>query len=378
MIVFDDTLPGLGLRLRATGGRSFVFQFKIGTQQRRMTLGNASAIKLEQARATASKLHAYVRLGHDVAAERNERRAQITDTFGATLARYLPRQKARVRPRSYIEIDRYLSRYLRSFHELPLARIDRRAIAEQLFRIETANGTAAANRARTCLSAFFSWCMREGLADANPVIGTGRREEVSRARVLNEDELLIVWQALGNDEFSAIVRLLILTGQRREEIGGLRWSELVNDRIILPSERTKNKREHVIPLSEPAQAIIDAQPRRRDREHVFGRGTGGFSGWSRCKARLDARVAEMMGHPLPGWTLHDIRRSCATHMAELGAAPHIIEAILNHVSGHKHGIHGVYNRSTYEREKRVALQMWTNHVLALLEKRESEVVTLRA
>jgi integrase len=220
--------------------------------------------------------------------------------------------------------------------------------------------------------------MREGLVDANPVIGTGRREEVSRSRVLNEHELRIVWHALGDDEFSSIVRLLILTGQRREEIGGLRWPELVDGKIILPSERTKNKREHIIPLSEPAQAIVDAQPRRRDREYVFGRGIRGFSGWSRSKARLDARVAEMIGHPLPGWTLHDIRRSCVTHMADLGGSPHIIEALINHISGHKHGVHGIYNRSTYEREKRIALQTWANHVLALVEKREGKIVTPRA
>jgi integrase len=219
--------------------------------------------------------------------------------------------------------------------------------------------------------------MREGLSDTNPVIGTGRREEVSRSRVLNEDELRIVWNALLHDEFSSIVRLLILTGQRREEIGGLRWSELIDGKIILPSERTKNKRAHIIPLSEAAQAIIDAQRRRGDREYVFGRGAGGFSGWSRSKARLDVRIAEMIGHPLPGWTLHDIRRSCVTHMAELGCAPHIIEALINHVSGYKHGVHGIYNRSTYEREKRVALQTWTNNVLALVEKRESKIVTLR-
>jgi Arm DNA-binding domain/Phage integrase, N-terminal SAM-like domain len=189
VIVFDDTRPGLGLRLRVTGGRSFIYQYKIGSRQRRITLGNAGAIKLEQARATASKLHAQVRLGYDVVAERDERRARAVDTFAAALAAYLPRQKARVRPRSYVEIDRYLSRYLRALHGLQLAKIDRRTIAEWLSQIEAASGKASANRARTCLSAFFAWCMREGLADANPVIGTGRREEAFRSRVLTYAEL---------------------------------------------------------------------------------------------------------------------------------------------------------------------------------------------
>jgi integrase len=380
VIVFDTTVPGFGLRLRVTGGRSFIFQYKIGSQQRRVTLGNAGAIKLEQARATASKLHAQVRLGHDVAAERSERRAHAVETFGAVLAIYLPRQKARVRPRSYIEIERYLRRYLQSLHGLQFARIDRRAIAEQLSLIETVNGKAAANRARTCLSAFFAWAVREGLTDNNPVIGTGRREEASRFRVLTSAELRIIWSALGDDEFSAIVRLLTLTGQRREEIGSLCWSEVDLEAgvIRLPAERVKNKREHTIPLSAPARTIVEAQPRRDGRDHVFGRGAGGFSGWSRCKARLDRRIAEMVGHPLPAWILHDLRRSTVTGMAELGLHPHVIEAVINHVSGSKAGIAGIYNRSTYEREKSAALARWAEHVLATVEERASKIVALRA
>jgi integrase len=289
----------------------------------------------------------------------------------------VPRQKARVRPRSYVEIDRYLSRYLRSLHGLQLAKIDRRTIAEWLSQIEAANGKASANRARTCLSAFFAWCMREGLADANPVIGTGRRVEASRSRVLSSNELRTVWSALTDDEFGAIVKLLILTGQRREEIGSLRWSEVADDKIVLPDERTKNKREHIIPLALPAQAILEGQPRHDGREYVFGRGLGGFSGWSRCKARLDDRIAKIIGHPLPGWVLHDIRRSVVTGMANLGVQPHVIEAVINHISGSKAGVAGIYNRSTYEREKATALEMWSEHLSALIEGRESRIISLR-
>jgi integrase len=380
VIVFDATVPGLGLRLRVTGGRSFIFQYKIGSQQRRVTLGNAGAIKLDQARATASKLHAQVRLGHDVAAERSERRARAVETFGAVLAIYLPRQNARVRPRSYIEIERYLRRYLQSLHGLQFARIDRRLIAEQLSLIENVNGKAAANRARTCLSAFFAWAMREGLADNNPVIGTGRREEASRSRVLANAELRIIWSALGDDEFSAIVRLLTLTGQRREEIGSLCWSEVDLEAgvIRLPAERVKNKREHTVPLSAPARTIVEAQPRRDGRDYVFGRGAGGFSGWSRCKARLDRRIAQMVGHPLPAWILHDLRRSVVTGMAELSVHPHVIEAVINHVSGSKAGVAGIYNRSSYAREKAAALALWGEHVTAVVEGCGSKIVTLRA
>jgi integrase len=377
IIAFDDTLPGFGLRLRETGGRSWIFQYKVGVRQRRVTLGNANGVKLEQARAAAAKLHAQVRLGHDVAAERDERRVRVAQTLGAALAIYLPRQRARVRPRSYVEIDRYLSRYLRTLHGLQLSAIDRRAIAPELSKIESAHGSAAANRARTCLSAFFSWAMQEGVADANPVIGTGRREEKSRDRVLSSDEIRHIWRALGDDEFSTIVRLLILTGQRREEIGGLRWFEIGDGKITLPPERTKNAREHTIPLSEPTRAILDALPPRENRDLVFGRGERGFSGWSRSKARLDQCIAELVGHPLPAWTLHDIRRSVVTHMAEVGVQPHIIEAVINHVSGHKGGVSGIYNRAHYEREKAAALSLWGEHLVALIEERRSKIVPLR-
>jgi integrase len=161
--------------------------------------------------------------------------------------------------------------------------------------------------------------------------------------------------------------LLILTGQRREEVGSLGWSEVADDKIVLPAERTKNKREHVVPLAAPARAILEGQPRRDGRDYVFGRGTGGFSGWSRCKARLDQRIAEIAGRPLPGWTLHDLRRSCVTHMADLGVQPHVIEAVINHVSGSKASVAGIYNKSTYEREKTAALALWGEHVMALVK-----------
>ena len=167
--------------------------------------------------------------------------------------------------------------------------------------------------------------------------------------------------ALGQTRFSDIVRLLILTGQRREEIGGLRWAEIDLDRnvIVFPPERTKNRRKHELPLSMQARAVIERQPRRKGREFVFGIGAGGFSGWSDCKANLAAR-AKLKAE----WRLHDLRRTAATMMAELGVLPHIIEAILNHVSGHRAGVAGIYNRARYEGEMRTALQRWADHVTA--------------
>jgi integrase len=166
------------------------------------------------------------------------------------------------------------------------------------------------------------------------------------------------------------VRLLILTGQRREEIGGLRWSEFKTDNalITLPGERTKNHRQHDVPLSPTALVAIEATPRRRERDLIFGEGEGPFQGWSRAKAALDKRIAKLAhenGTAGP-WRMHDIRRTVATRMADLGVQPHIVEAVLNHVSGHKAGVAGIYNRSVYTAEKRAAMEVWTNHVLKII------------
>jgi integrase len=171
---------------------------------------------------------------------------------------------------------------------------------------------------------------------------------------------------------------LILTGQRREEIGGLRWSEITDAGIELPAERTKNAQAHTIPLSGPAHAIIRALPRHDGREFVFGRGEGGYSGWSRSKARLDERIAEMNRQPLPGWTLHDLRRTAVTEMAEIGIQPHVIEAVINHISGHKGGVAGIYNKASYTGEKTTALARWADHVLSVVEGRERKVIPITA
>jgi len=233
------------------------------------------------------------------------------------------------------------------------------------------------------LSAFFAWAVREGLLEINPVAGTGKADEGgSRERVLSDAELAEVWAALGEDQFGDIVRLLILTAQRREEIGGLRWSEIDFERgvIVLPPQRTKNNREHVVPLAPPAMAILKRQPRRkvdggRPRDLIFGHGQGGFSAWSDCKENLDRRLlvarrdAESKAKSMDDWRLHDLRRTGATVMADrLGVLPHIIEAVLNHVSGHRAGVAGVYNRARYEDEMRAALGRWADHVMAIAGK----------
>lgn len=368
-IHFDDDLSGFGLRLRAGGSKKWVVQYSLGAKQRRMTLGSTSTLEAGKARETARTLLAGVRLGRDPAAERAVSQARASDEeLGAIVDRFLARQAARTRPRSYTETRRYLKEHWKPLHRLQLSHIIRRTVANCLDAIADENGPIAADRARAALSAFFSWAIQQGLCEANPVVGTAKAADMkSRERVLSDAELTAIWQALPESDFGRIVRLLILTGQRREEIGGLRWSEVDTGKrvITLPGERTKNHRAHDVPMSKAVLEILKVQP-RRERDFVFGDGprsnrqeaqhSGGFQGWSKSKAALDERTK------IGGWRLHDLRRTVATRMAELGVQPHIVEAVLNHVSGAKAGIAGVYNRAAYSEEKTAALALWAKHI----------------
>jgi integrase len=220
--------------------------------------------------------------------------------------------------------------------------------------------------------------MREGLLESNPASGTNVQPEKSRARVLSGDELKLIWNAtVVDDDYSTIMRLLMLSGQRREEIGGLRWSEVLEDRIALPGVRTKNGHAHSVPLTAAMRRVLAA--RVRDGEFVFGaRDVQPFSGWGSSKAVLDRRISAT-DVKLEHWTQHDLRRTMATWLAESGIAPHIIEAILNHVSGHKAGGQGIYNRAGYEPQKRAALERWGDHIETLVGgKRSAKIVRLGA
>ena len=271
-------------------------------------------------------------------------------------AGYLAFAKARQKPRSFVETERHLLRNWSPLLELRGDSVTRRQIAEGLALIEAEKGAVAARCARSAISSMFTWAMREGHAIAvNPVSGTNPPPEPpSRARVLSNEELRELWLALGTDQFSDIVRLLVLTAQRREEIGGLRWTEidLAVATIALPAERTKNRRAHIIPLSSLAGEILARQPRQWP--WVFGNARRSFTNWGDPKRGLPALRAP--------YRLHDLRRSAATGMAELGVLPHVIEALLNHVSGHRAGVAGIYNRATYAREMREALERWAEHV----------------
>jgi integrase len=380
---WDDALPAFGLRLRTGGSRNWVVQYDIAGKTRRMTLGSVTSLDLGKARSMAKDLLAAVRLGRDPAMEKTEARSRASETFGGELLRkYLKDQSARLRPRSFDQVEHHLDVHARPLHKMPVAAIGRRTVAALLDEIAESVGTTTSNRVRSSLSSYFGWLMGKGLLDSNPVIGIDKAPEKARERVLADDELVEIWRALEDDQFGAIVKLLALTGQRRNEIGDLLWSEvdLAEAMIRLPGARTKNKVAHEVPLSPPALAILEAQPRRNNpdgtpRDLVFGFGRGGYNDWSKRKLVLDQRITATRGKPLPAWRLHDLRRTMSTVMHDrLGVLPHVVEAVLNHTGGHKAGPAGVYNKAQYVAEKRVAFEKWGEHLDALVNGRKPATV----
>jgi integrase len=390
--VFDPDLQGFGLRIRkgAHGTlRSWIIQYRVRGkhQQTTATLGSIDKLSVAAARDRAKRDLAQAQLGLDPQSEKNENRIRSKETFATAAEHYLKHKSTRLKPRTFVQVETHLENHWKEFRNRPIHEISRRDIALQLVAIADERGPYAANRARATLSNFYTWAMKEGLVEANPVIGTNRQaDEKARDRVLSDAELVTIWKACNGDDYGNIVRLLILTGQRRDEVGAIAQSEihLADRQWNIPRERTKNGRAHSVALSDPAIAILTMaieRDGRQDRDAIFGEGSsgGGFSGWSKCKERLDKRIGEACKKPLPDWRLHDLRRTVATRMADLGVLPHVIEAILNHVSGHKAGVAGVYNRALYANETRQALDLWAAHVEALLDgKLASNVTRLKA
>lgn len=378
---YDDDLRGFGIRLRASGKKSWVAVYRLGNTTRRVTIGDVSTVLPDEARSRAREILAKADLGHDTQAERTQERIDAEQTLELALASYLEQYvEVRQKRRTQLETKRHLLSHWKPLHNQPLAKIARRDIAVQLSDIVRRNGPIAANRARSALGGFFVWAIRQGLLESNPVAATAPpAPERARTRVLNSNEIRAIWRhSEGLGDYNAIVRLLFLTGQRRAEIGAMSWQEIDFEKALwsLPAERTKNGLAHDVPLSRQVVEILSVRHPCKARDLVFGTGRGPFSGWSKCKERLDHRMASENAvtagrdRPesadfIPRWVIHDVRRTVVTGMAELGIQPHIIEAVVNHISGHKAGVAGIYNRAKYASEKRAALQAWADHLDAI-------------
>jgi integrase len=359
-----------------SGKASYGVKYNVGSQQRKLTLGRAVPGVLAEMRKKASDVLSRARIGQDVTAEKRAAAGKVTVTLGNAVSRYLEDREPKLRPRYFTEIKRQLESDWLSLHRQPVDAITRQTVIGVIDDIASRQGDVAADRARTALSGLYGWLIERGYCTVSPTLNIGRRaENRSRDRVLTEPELVEVWLACRDEDYGHIVKLLILTGQRRQEIGDLAWSEidLAGAQIEIPAERTKNHRPHLVPLSAEALAILSAVERRGDRELVFGLGEGGFSGWSKAKAELDERIAaarRAAGIKRMGlWVLHDLRRSFVTHINERKfAPPHVVEALVNHVSGHLAGVAGVYNKAVYLDERREAFDLWGRHLSTLIDK----------
>jgi len=380
IIYFDETMAGFGYRLRRSHDgkrllRSWIVQYKRAGASRRVLLGSAEVLSAEAARTAAKKLLSRIVLGEDPAADRADRREKDKLSLRSQVEQYLALKARELRPKTLREVTRYLSGpYFRPLHGIAIDMIGRKDVASRLGAIQREHGDIVAKAARDKLSAFYVWAMQEGLTEANPVIGTRAPQgNKPRDRVLSNVEFVAIWNACKDDDYGKIIKLLILTGCRRAEIGGMCWSEFDLDgpqpSWTLPAERSKNGKAHTLPLMPMAFAIIKGAPRMVSRDQLFGSRSGaGFASWDRDKAALNERSG------VTNWTPHDIRRSVTTKMADIGVQPHVIEQILNHQSGHKAGPAGIYNRSAYEREVRNALALWEDQVRTLVEGGERKVI----
>jgi len=227
------------------------------------------------------------------------------------------------------------------------------------------------NHRLSCAKTFFTWAQKKRYVIDNPTSGFTPHTIVSRSRVLTDDELRAVWTAAeeAEEHFGVIVRLLILTGMRRAECAALRTSWIQNSTITLPKEATKNGRDHVFPIAALATSILASAMPKDDSIQLFpARGKSGtpFNGWSKGKVALDKRAN------IAPWTLHDLRRTFTTDLAQMGVAPHIVERLINHVTGTISGVAAIYNRHAYMDEMRAAIDAWEKRLSVVLAQRKTD------
>jgi integrase len=376
----DAACPGLYLIVQPSGARSWALRYRRpGGESAKLTLGDAGrgGLSLAAARHAAAAARHRLEQGIDPAARRQV--SVAGDSIEAAAVQFLElHARRKTRPASVEAAERTFNQLVlpawrgRSIHD-----IRRRDVIDLVERIAT-DRPSLANRTLSVLSKFFNWlCARDVLA-ASPARGVERpHRDRPRGRTLTDAELQALFRACeGGGVFGQALKLLVLTGARRNEVSRMTWSEIDEDRRlwILPSERAKNGRAHVLPLSSQAWAVIDAVPRLAGCPSVFSiDGRTPIIGWAKAKARLSAKA----GLDEKSWRLHDVRRTAAAGMQRLGIAVPVIEKALNHVSGTFRGIVGTYQTHDYADEVCVALQRWGDHVERLVGGKPAKVVKLR-
>jgi len=376
----DRHMPGLYLVVQPSGAKGWAVRYRHAGTTRKHTLGAYPAIDLKTARDLASKALRAVAEGRDPGREKMQERAAKPDTVGTVAQQFIERHcKRSNRPRTARETQRLLD-----LHVLPHCRtrlmrdITRRDVLDLLDRVVDEGKPIAANRTFSAVRKMFNWAVARDIINTSPCAGVRPlTAERSRDRTLTDSELRDVWHAavkMGGP-FGTLVQLLVLTGQRRDEVGQARWSEIDLDRRMwtLARERVKNDTPHDIPLSKAAVAILQALPRIGSEYVLTTNGEAPSSNYAKNKRRLDS----LLPPDMPLWRLHDLRRSTASGMARLGINLPVIEKVLNHSGGSFAGIVGVYQKHTFSDEKRQALEAWGAYVERLITGKTAKIVALR-
>lgn len=365
----DGKVRGLTLRVLPSGSKVWSYRYRVGRRQRRVSLGPFPAVGIAAARDIAEDTLLSIKKGGDPA---RDKRALLDEadagTFGALADRYIE-EHAKPNKRSWKEDRRKLEREVpRSWRQRPAAEITRRDVRELIDR-KARKAPIAANRLRALLHTVFAFGVERDLAEHNPVTGTPRPgKERQRQRVLTEDELRTFWKATEPGELddtmarpmSAFWRLRLVTAQRALEVNTMRWADLDLDNAVwtIPPERSKNGLAHRVPLSPAALGIIAALPQFDPYVLAGARGN---------RQRYEA--AKLI--PVDDFKGHDLRRTAASYMASAGVPRLHIGKVLNHA---ERGVTAVYDRHSYDPEKRVALDTWAAKLRAILERDDAAAV----
>jgi integrase len=377
--IADSIIIGLYLIIsHLTGTKSWCVRYRFRGISRKLTLGRFPALSLKDARELAARALRAVAEGRDPAREKVEARSARVDSIDSVVAEFLERHVKRTnRPRTQYEVERLLRVHvLPKWHGRLIRDIAKRDVLDLLDHVVDGGTPILANRLLATIRKMFAWAVARDILTVSPCTGiTPPSVEQSRDRTLSDDELRLVWQAAEQVgyPFGTMTQVLILTGQRRDEVAKARWSEIDIARRLwrLPPERMKNNKPHEVFLSTATIAVLQSLPRFAGSNYVFTTdGTTSSTGFSRGKTCLDA----LLPVTIPHWVLHDLRRSVASGMAKLGVQLPVVEKILGHTSGSFRGVAGIYQRHDYASEKAKALETWGQHIVGLTSKK---VVQLR-
>src|ERR1700677_4451771 len=374
----DDKVSGLYLVQQASGALSFAVRYRVNGAPRKFTLGAYPRVDLKTARRRAQEALGGVAGGKDPAAAKQASRAAARaastaqeDLVERVVSQFIERH-AKIKTRDWRNTERMLKvDVVGRWGGKRLSQITRADVHAMLDAIAIERKKPIqANRMFAQLRKLCGWAVSKDIIEKNPCDGVAAPSpETRRDRILTDDEVRLAWRAFNTIgwPFGDVTKLLLLTGMRRDEVGEGRWSEvdLVARTWTLPAARTKNKREHIIPLSDAAVHVLLALPRIGDKPDGFIFTTTGrtpVSGWSRAKLAID-KATGAFAEP---WTFHDLRRTVATNLQKLGVKLEVTEAVLNHVSGSRAGIVGIYQRHDWAAEKREALAQWAKRVALIV------------